>query len=72
MIANDKAHQSMNTATQQARETLEILRFAVTEELERKKRLGHYAVIWQDGKPALIGAESDPVLAQSSLEQDSR
>ena len=60
----------MISASKQARETLDILRFAVTEELERKKRLGHYAVIWQDGKPVLIGAESDPVLAQQSLEQD--
>jgi hypothetical protein len=57
----------MITASQQARETLDILRFAVTEELERKKRLGHYAVIWQDGKPVFIGAESDPILTQPSL-----
>jgi hypothetical protein len=62
----------MITASQQARETLEILRVAVTEELQRKKRLGHYAVIWQDGKPVVIGAENDPALAQPSLEQDSR
>jgi hypothetical protein len=60
----------MSTASQQAQETLEILRVAVAEELERKKRLGHYAVIWQDGKPVMIGAERDPVLAQSSWEQN--
>ncbi len=60
------------TASQQARETLDILRVAVTEELERKKRLGHYAVIWQNGQPVVIGAESDPALAKPSLEQDSR
>lgn len=60
----------MISASIQARETLDILRLAVTEELERKKRLGHYAVIWQDGTPVVIGAESDPVLAQQSEQQN--
>lgn len=29
---------------------LDALRRAVTEALERKRRLGEYAVIWRDGK----------------------
>ena len=60
----------MITASQQARETLDILRVAVAEELERKKRLGHYAVIWQNGQSVLIGAENDPVLAQHSSTEE--
>ncbi len=52
----------MNSVSQQARETLDILRYAVTEELERKRRLGHYAVIWQNGQPVDIGGEHDPAL----------
>lgn len=34
---------------------LESLRKAVTEALDRKKRLGQYAVVWQDGQPTIIG-----------------
>jgi hypothetical protein len=26
--------------------------------LEKKKRLGHYAVLWEDGKPVLIGEDA--------------
>ncbi len=37
---------------------LESLRRAVGNVLERKRRLGHYAVIWQDGKPVRIGEDT--------------
>lgn len=40
-----------------------ILRSAVAEALERKQRLGQYAVIWQDGKPVFVGGEHDSALA---------
>lgn len=42
---------------------LESLRQAVTNTLDRKRRLGQYAVVWQDGKPVRIGADapSQPV-----------
>jgi hypothetical protein len=26
--------------------------------LEKKKRLGHYAVLWEDGRPVLIGKDA--------------
>ncbi|WP_017429913.1 hypothetical protein [Vreelandella jeotgali] len=42
-------------------EMLKSLRTAVADTLERKRRLGQYAVIWQDGKPVLAG---DDALAQ--------
>lgn len=37
---------------------LDSLRSAVSETLERKRRLGQYAVIWQNGKPVLVGEDA--------------
>lgn len=34
---------------------LETLREAVREALERKRRLGQYAVVWESGHPVFIG-----------------
>ncbi|MDN5849301.1 MAG: hypothetical protein L0H63_06620 [Nitrococcus sp.] len=45
---------------------LESLRQAVAKTLERKRRLGQYAVIWQHGKPAMIHAEA-PRLAEDAV-----
>lgn len=33
---------------------------ATLETLERKRRLGHYAIIWHDGKPVAIGEDAPP------------
>jgi hypothetical protein len=38
---------------------LESLRKAVAKALERKRRLGQYAVIWQDGKLVRINPLSE-------------
>ena len=35
-------------------EVLAALQRAVSNALERKRRLGQYAVVWRDGKPALL------------------
>jgi hypothetical protein len=37
---------------------LDSLRLAVDKALERKRKLGQYAVIWQDGAPLLIGEDA--------------
>lgn len=37
---------------------LAALQRAVDKALERKHRLGHYAVIWRDGKPQLQGEDA--------------
>lgn len=37
---------------------LESLKQAVAQALEKKKRLGQYAVIWENGKPVLIGEDA--------------
>jgi hypothetical protein len=46
----------MSIDTQRA---LDILRLAVAEALERKRRLGQYAVIWRDGK--VVRVEPDEI-----------
>jgi len=38
---------------------LDALRSAVAEALERKRRLGQYAVIWRDGQVVRIEPEQD-------------
>ena len=47
-----------NTPSPKAQRQLEILREAVRAALERKRRLGQYAVIWKDGKVVLIGKDA--------------
>ena len=37
---------------------LKALQDAVTDDLERKQKLGQYAVIWQDGRPVRIGGNA--------------
>ncbi len=53
----------MNTARKnmpspEGKHRLETLRQAVCKALERKRRLGQYAVIWQDGKPVRKGEDA--------------
>lgn len=43
---------------------LDSLQLAVSKALERKRRLGQYAVFWQDGAPVFIG-EDAPVIGQT-------
>jgi len=38
----------------------------VSKELERKRKLGHYAVIWDGEKPVLLGADA-PVEKDESV-----
>lgn len=37
------------------RKALESLRSSVAKALDRKRRLGQYAVVWKDGKSVYIG-----------------
>jgi hypothetical protein len=41
------------------RQALEALRSAVAEALDRKRRLGQYAVIWRDGRAVRIEPEQE-------------
>jgi len=45
--------------SEKSQRILESLTRAVAQELDKKKRLGHYAVICEDGKPVFIG-ENQP------------
>ena len=36
---------------------LETLRQAVVKTLEKKRRLGQYAVTWKDGRPVIAGED---------------
>jgi hypothetical protein len=48
----------MTTPSLDTQKTLEALTKAVEKALERKRRLGHYAVIWRDGKPVCISEDA--------------
>lgn len=52
-------------------EMLNSLRAAVSETLERKRRLGQYSVIWKDGKPVLAGDDAPEYQISSPKAQDS-
>ena len=57
----------MNQFSQETQEILETLRKVAAETLDRKRRLGHYAVIWQDGKPIAIGEDAPDNLVESTV-----
>lgn len=42
------------TPSAEAQVILEALQKAVSQALEKKRRLGQYAVVWRDGKPVKI------------------
>jgi hypothetical protein len=39
---------------------LEALGQSVAKALDTKRRLGHYVVTWQNGKPLLVGEDAPP------------
>lgn len=47
----------------QAQAMLKALQEAVKKSLERKKKLGQYAVVWQNGQPIQAGADAPQTLA---------
>lgn len=56
----------MNTRQKRApspegRQMLETLRQSVAKTLEKKRRLGHYTVTWEDGKPVVAGEDAPAV-----------
>ncbi|NVZ07795.1 hypothetical protein HW932_00795 [Allochromatium humboldtianum] len=55
--------------SEEGRRLLGALSQAVDKALERKRRLGQYAVIWQGGKPVVLG-EDAPQSAASTHETE--
>lgn len=48
----------MNAIPAKEQKLLDCLTQAVAEALERKRRLGQYAVVWREGKPVFVGEDS--------------
>lgn len=46
------------TPSPEGQKQLESLRQAVDKTLEKKRRLGQYAVTWKDGKPVIAGEDA--------------
>lgn len=46
------------TPSPEGQKQLETLRQAVERTLEKKRRLGQYAVTWKDGKPVIAGEDA--------------
>lgn len=42
----------------QAQAMLHTLQAAVAKSLERKQKLGQYAVVWHNGRPTQLGADA--------------
>lgn len=49
------------TPSEEGQIILDSLQKAVTQALEKKRRLGQYAVVWRDGKPVMIGEDAPKV-----------
>lgn len=49
----------MTAIQEQAKKVMDSLNKSVDEALDRKRRLGQYAVIWQDGKVVRLFEEND-------------
>jgi hypothetical protein len=55
----------MNTLSADDQQALDALRSAVAETLDRKRRLGQYAIIWHDGNVVRVEPENLPSLDSS-------
>ena len=49
---------SKTVPSDQGQEQLTALKKAVAQALDRKKRLGQYAVVWKDNQPVTIGEDA--------------
>ena len=49
---------SSHAPTQDSQVMLDTLTTAVSKALDKKKRLGQYAVVWSGNKPVMIGADA--------------
>ncbi|WP_338413627.1 hypothetical protein [uncultured Sphaerotilus sp.] len=61
---------SNSTPVLDAQQLPAALQATATSTLERKRRLGHYAVVWQDGRPVAIGEDRPDTDAAPSDKPD--
>lgn len=55
----------MKKPSEDTQKILETLQKAVNEALDKKKRLGQYAVIWRNNRPVAIGEDAPASLTES-------
>lgn len=55
----------MKKPSEDTQKILETLQKAVNEALDKKKRLGQYAVIWRNDRPVAIGENAPASLIES-------
>lgn len=48
----------MTPLSEDSQKLLDTLRRVATQTIERKRRLGHHVVIWQDGKAVALGDDA--------------
>ncbi len=58
-----------NDMESQSRKVAEVLNRAVADTLDRKRRLGQYAVMWRDGRTVRVEAADLPTLPNDSVAQ---
>jgi hypothetical protein len=62
MTVMSKPMSNVDSPSPQAHEheakVLDVLKRAVAEALERKRKLGQYAVVWRDGRVVCIGPDA--------------
>jgi hypothetical protein len=51
--------------------TFDCLRQVNRDTLERKRRLGHYVVLWRDGKVVAVGEDAPPELREDAIAENS-
>lgn len=62
--------QTPPTPSPETQAMLDCLRLAVTKTLDRKRRLGQYAVLWSGGAPIAVGEDAPVQLAARKVSQD--
>ena len=48
---------------------LDTLKRAVADALERKRRLGQYAVVWRNGQAVCVGPDAPPIRYLYAIEE---
>lgn len=51
----------MSAPSPETQAMLDVLTTAVAKALDKKKRLGQYAVIWVNGKPLVVGDDAPTI-----------
>lgn len=60
----------MTKLSQYDQRALDALRRAVADALDRKRRLGQYAVVWRDGRAVRIEPAAPPIEPKAGGDRD--